>query len=67
MSQKAQKAIRESYCKRQQHNVGQLITVQYFGHMITGKIIEIPEYGTAVIETPSSYRIRKSGLSLDIK
>ena len=64
MSQIAQRAIAESYIKRQQHNIGNTITVQYFGRMITGKIIEVLPYGTVVIETVSSHRIRVSGVTL---
>ena len=64
MTQTAQRAIAQSKAKRQQHHIGQLATVQYFGRMITGKIIEVLHYGTVVIETASTHRIRVSGLSL---
>ena len=64
MTQIAQRAVAQSKANLQQHHIGQLATVQYFGRMITGKIIAVLPYGTVVIETPSSHRIRVSGVTL---
>ena len=64
MTQIAQRAVAQSKANLQQHHVGQLATVQYFGRMITGKIIAVLPYGTVVIETVSSHRIRVSGVTL---
>ena len=64
MSQIAQNAIVRSKAKRQQHNIGQTITVQLFGRMVTGKILAVHAFGTVDIELPSGcYRV--SGLSLN--
>jgi len=41
MTQIAQRAYAQSKANLQQHHIGQLATVQYFGRMITGKIIEV--------------------------
>jgi len=61
-----QKAIAKSIVKRQQHNIGNTITVQIFGRMVTGKIIEIHPFGTVDIDSPSGF-FRVSGLSLNTK
>jgi len=64
MSQIAQNAIVRSKTKRQQHNIGQTITVQLFGRTVTGKIIAVHPFGTIDVETASGcYRV--SGLSLN--
>jgi hypothetical protein len=64
MSQIAQRAIAQSKTKRQQHHIGQPITVQLFGRMITGKIIAVHPFGVVNIETPSGYRLTASGVTL---
>jgi hypothetical protein len=64
MTQIAQKAIAQSKANRQQHHIGQPITVQLFGRMITGKIIAVHRFGTIDIETASGYRLRASGITL---
>ena len=63
MTQIAQRAIAKSKAKRQQHNVGQPITTQIFGRMVTGKIIAVHPFGTVDIELPNGC-FRVSGLSL---
>lgn len=66
MSLVAKRAIAASHAKRQQHNVGQVITVQIYGRMVTGKIMAVHPFGTVDVETPGGcYRV--SGLSLNVK
>ena len=63
MNQLAQRAIERSKANQQQSNIGQAITVQIYGRMVTGKIIAVHPFGTVDVETPSGcYRV--SGLSL---
>ena len=64
MTQIAQRAVAQSKANLQQHHVGQLATVQYFGRMITGKIIAVHPFGVIDIETPSGYRLIASGVTL---
>jgi len=66
MTQIAQRAYAQSQSKRQQHNIGQPITTQIFGRMVTGKIIAVHPFGTVDIESPSGC-FRVSGLSLNTK
>ena len=66
MTQITQRAIAKSKAKQQQHNVGQLITTQIFGRIVTGKIIAVHPFGTVDIESPAGY-FRISGLSLNTK
>ena len=64
MSQLAQRAIAESKANQQQSNIGQAITVQIYGRMVTGKIIAVHPFSTVDVETPSGcYRV--SGLKLN--
>ena len=64
MTQIAQRAIAQSKAKRQQHHIGQPITVQLFGRMVTGKIIEVHPFGTVDIELSGGQCYRVSGISL---
>ena len=66
MSQMANRAIAQSKAKKQQHHVGQKITVQIFGRMVTGKIMAIHPFGTVDIDSPIGC-FRCSGLSLTTK
>ena len=66
MIQIAQRAYAQSQSKRQKHNIGQPITTQIFGRMVTGKIIAVHSFGTVDIESPVGY-FRISGLSLNTK
>ena len=64
MTQTAQRAIAQSKARRQQHHIGQPITVKLFGRMITGKIIAVHPFGVVNIETLSGYRLTASGVTL---
>lgn len=66
MSQIAKRAFARSTAQRQQHNIGQVITVQIFGRKVAGKIMAVHPFGTVDIETSGGY-YRVSGLSLNTK
>jgi hypothetical protein len=66
MSQIAKRAFARSTAQRQQHNIGQVITVSIFGRPVTGKIMAVHPFGTVDVETHAGcYRV--SGLSLNTK
>ena len=64
MTQIAQQAIAQAKANRQQHHIGQPLTVKLFGRPITGKIIAVRPFGVVVIETVSTYRVIASGVTL---